>query len=108
MVYETSRISLEQIDEMYERIDYAWNSARFEPSWSFQQLQNQGWSDSGIPGVDMDALQPSTSQSTAVSTTTATPSNLENGVTGTTTNSTSNTQSSDAKMIHMGHVDLSY
>lgn len=26
MVYEMSKISLEQIDEMYERVDYVWNS----------------------------------------------------------------------------------
>ncbi len=36
MVYETSKISLEQIDEMYERVPHAWHSKGFEPSWSFQ------------------------------------------------------------------------
>ncbi|ORY57178.1 general substrate transporter [Pseudomassariella vexata] len=58
MVYETSKISLEQIDEMYERVDYAWNSKRFEPSWSFQQLRDEGFADSGIPPVDHE-LEPS-------------------------------------------------
>ena len=43
MVYETSKISLEQIDEMYERVDYAWNSKSFEPTWSFQQILDDGW-----------------------------------------------------------------
>ncbi|KAI0126901.1 glucose transporter rco-3 [Xylariales sp. AK1849] len=58
MVYETSKISLEQIDEMYERVDYAWNSKRFEPSWSFQQLRDEGFADSGIPPAEHE-LQPS-------------------------------------------------
>jgi sugar porter (SP) family MFS transporter len=49
MVYETSKISLEQIDEMYERIHFAWKSKQFEPSWSFQQLRDEGFADSGIP-----------------------------------------------------------
>ena len=106
MVYETSRISLEQIDEMYERIDYAWNSARFEPSWSFQQLQDQGWTHSGIPPMDMDIIQPTTSQTTTATLTTS-PSQVESGVTATST--TNSTQSSDAKTLaQMGHVDFSY
>jgi sugar porter (SP) family MFS transporter len=58
MVYETSKISLEQIDEMYERVDYAWNSKNFEPSWSFQQLRDDGYADSGIPPNEHE-LQPS-------------------------------------------------
>lgn len=48
-VYETSKISLEQIDEMYERVNYAWKSTEFQPSWSFQQLLDEGWSPSGQP-----------------------------------------------------------
>lgn len=48
MVYETSRISLEQIDEMYERVDHAWNSKSFQPSWSFQEMRDEGTSASGI------------------------------------------------------------
>ncbi|KXJ91605.1 putative glucose transporter rco-3 [Microdochium bolleyi] len=39
MIYETSKISLEQIDEMYERVDVAWKSKKFEPAWSFQALR---------------------------------------------------------------------
>lgn len=31
-VYETANLSLEQIDEMYERVDKAWNSPSFVPS----------------------------------------------------------------------------
>lgn len=41
LVYETSRISLEQIDELYERVDYAWNSKHFQPSWSFQDIREE-------------------------------------------------------------------
>jgi MFS family permease len=47
MVYETSKITLEQIDELYERVDKAWNSMNFEPSWSFQHLLDEGWAPSG-------------------------------------------------------------
>lgn len=64
MVYETSKISLEQIDEMYERVDHAWNSKKFEPSWSFQQLRDEGFADSGIPPTEHE-LQPSVTGSSA-------------------------------------------
>jgi len=43
MVYETSKISLEQIDEMYERVDVAWKSSNFEPTWSFQALREDNF-----------------------------------------------------------------
>lgn len=52
MVYETSRISLEQIDELYERVDRAWNSKRFQPSWSFQDI-NQQVETTGASGVSL-------------------------------------------------------
>ncbi|CAK7567655.1 MAG: glucose transporter [Sporothrix epigloea] len=48
MVYETSKITLEQIDEIYERVPKAWKSKSFEPSWSFQQIREFGFSESGI------------------------------------------------------------
>ena len=63
MVYETSKISLEQIDEMYERVDHAWNSKGFVPSWSFQQMLDEGWSPSGQPPTH--ELQSTTSQHSA-------------------------------------------
>ncbi|KAI0473853.1 general substrate transporter [Xylariaceae sp. FL0804] len=66
MIYETSKISLEQIDEMYERIHFAWNSKNFEPSWSFQQLRDQGFVDSGIPPTEHE-LEPSRTGSTTES-----------------------------------------
>ncbi|KAK3393585.1 general substrate transporter [Podospora didyma] len=97
MVYETSKISLEQIDEMYERVDYAWNSRSFEPSWSFQQMRDFGFSDSGIPPtVPQLELQPSRTSSAGTST----------AVSATTTSSTT---SQDDKIISsLGHIDLSY
>jgi MFS family permease len=54
MVYETSKISLEQIDEMYERVDHAWNSKNFQPSWSFQEMRDTGASASGIQLTDQE------------------------------------------------------
>lgn len=91
MVYETSKISLEQIDEMYERVTVAWKSRDFEPSWSFQQMRDLGYSDSGIPPEEDNELQQtSTTQSEAASSGTA----------------TSNT---DTKSIPtLGNVDFSY
>jgi len=90
MVYETSKISLEQIDEMYERIDHAWQSKGFEPSWSFQQMRDLGYSDSGIPPEDHELQQTPTSHS-------------DSGVSGT------STSESDNKILStMGNVDFSY
>ena len=54
MVFETSKISLEQIDEMYERVDHAWNSESFQPSWSFQEMRDEGTSASGIQLTEHD------------------------------------------------------
>ncbi|KND91049.1 putative glucose transporter rco-3 [Tolypocladium ophioglossoides CBS 100239] len=64
MVYETSKISLEQIDEMYERVNHAWNSKSFEPSWSFQQILDEGWSPSAVPPPEHE-LQATSSHSSA-------------------------------------------
>ncbi|KAF5022670.1 hypothetical protein F66182_5218 [Fusarium sp. NRRL 66182] len=47
MVYETSRMTLEQIDEMYERVRHAWDSPGFNPSWSFQEMRSTGWTANG-------------------------------------------------------------
>jgi sugar porter (SP) family MFS transporter len=41
MVYETSKLTLEQIDEMYERVGHAWESKSFEPTWSFQTMRQE-------------------------------------------------------------------
>lgn len=105
MVFETSKISLEQIDEMYERVDHAWNSRRFEPSWSFQQMRDFGFSDSGIPPTEPQLeLQPSRASSASTSQSDAGAS----ASTGTTT-ATAAANSQEAKMLaQLGHVDLSY
>jgi sugar porter (SP) family MFS transporter len=98
MVYETSKISLEQIDEMYERVDHAWNSQNFEPSWSFQQMRDFGFSDSGVPPAEPQLeLQPSN----------ASTSQSDTG--GSATTDTTGTNTQDNKMLsQMGHIDLSY
>lgn len=87
MVYETSKISLEQIDELYERVDHAWNSKSFQPSWSFQEMRDEGASASGIQLANVDTDM--TRQRTATSST--------------------GTESEEDKIIaQMGNVDLSY
>ncbi|EKJ67669.1 hypothetical protein FPSE_12186 [Fusarium pseudograminearum CS3096] len=69
MVYETSRMTLEQIDEMYERVSHAWESPGFNPSWSFQEMHNTGWAANG-----QAELQSATSTSNNISS-----SNTEDG-----------------------------
>ncbi|KAL2158028.1 hypothetical protein VTH06DRAFT_4838 [Thermothelomyces fergusii] len=98
MVYETSKISLEQIDEMYERVAHAWNSRNFEPSWSFQQMRDFGFSESGIPPaqpqLELQQSNSSTSQS---------------GTAGSSTTHATTTNSQDAKMVsQLANIDLSY
>jgi MFS family permease len=100
MVYETSKISLEQIDEMYERVDYAWNSRNFEPSWSFQHMRDFGFSDSGIPPTEPQLELQASRSSTAD---TARSDTAVSATTSTTTNS-----QDDKVLSSMGYVDLSY
>jgi len=90
MVYETSKISLEQIDEMYERVDHAWNSKSFQPSWSFQEMRDEGASASGIQLTEYEEARrrTGTSASTAESETTMTEE--------------------DKIIAQLGDVDLSY
>jgi SP family sugar:H+ symporter-like MFS transporter len=101
MVYETSKISLEQIDEMYERVPHAWNSRGFEPSWSFQQIIDEGWSPSALP-PDEHELQTTTTQSSAATTLGNDSSSSVNN------NLPSNTASAENKAIPMANVDFSY
>jgi MFS transporter, SP family, sugar:H+ symporter len=35
MIYETKGLSLEEVDEMYEKVDYAWKSNSFVPTEHF-------------------------------------------------------------------------
>lgn len=89
MVYETSKISLEQIDEMYERVDRAWRSKNFQPSWSFQEMRDEGASSSGVQ------LTPISEVHSRASTTTSAAESQ-------------NVSSDDKIVAQMGNVDLSY
>ena len=42
MIYETKGLSLEQVDELYFKIDKAWKSPGFTPTVSFQEVENLG------------------------------------------------------------------
>ncbi|KAH8771138.1 general substrate transporter [Diaporthe sp. PMI_573] len=95
MVYETSKISLEQIDEMYERVAFAWNSAHFEPSWSFQEMRDLGYSDSGVPSQQQELEPTTTHQSDTVSSSSVTGVNSSN-------------PDENKAVSQMGHVDFSY
>lgn len=95
MVYETSKISLEQIDEMYERVGRAWNSAHFEPSWSFQQMRDLGFSDSGVQPHDQE-LEPTTTQQS------------DSGTNISVELVNSATQAENKVVNSLGHVDFSY
>jgi SP family sugar:H+ symporter-like MFS transporter len=102
MVYETSKISLEQIDEMYERVNHAWQSTNFEPSWSFQQILDEGWSPSALPPSDHE-LQQTHSQTSA-------DTSLGDGSSITAQNNAENGTSNpnDNKSVPMANVDFSY
>lgn len=90
MVYETSKISLEQIDEMYERVDYAWNSRSFQPSWSFQEMRDEGASASGIQLAEPEEVRRRTGTSASAA-------------------DSSTTMTEEDKIIaQLGDVDLSY
>lgn len=95
MVYETSKLSLEQIDEMYERVGRAWNSAHFEPSWSFQQMRDLGFSDSGAQSHDQE-LAPTTTQQS------------DSGTNISVELVNSSSQPENKGVTTLGHVDFSY
>ncbi|MCJ1255430.1 High-affinity glucose transporter rgt2 [Lignoscripta atroalba] len=42
LIYETKGLSLEQVDELYGKVDKAWRSKGFVPSVSFQEVQDLG------------------------------------------------------------------
>lgn len=69
MVYETSKLSLEQIDELYERVDHAWLSTNFQPSWSFQDIRDEtaAGTSSGVGLADREAARRRTVAETAPS-----------------------------------------
>jgi len=96
LVYETSKISLEQIDEMYERVAHAWDSSKFQPSWSFQQMLDVGASASGIELTNTNTSEdPRRRSNTHASSTESTETMTEE-------------EKIIAQLGNMGHVDLSY
>lgn len=42
MIYETKGLTLEQIDELYAKVDQAWKSVGFKPTVSFQEVKDVG------------------------------------------------------------------
>ena len=42
MIYETKGLSLEQVDELYAKVQYAWQSHGFVPTTSFQEVKETG------------------------------------------------------------------
>ncbi|KAH7156611.1 hypothetical protein EDB81DRAFT_396051 [Dactylonectria macrodidyma] len=106
MVYETSKISLEQIDEMYERVNHAWNSKAFQPSWSFQQMLDEGWSPSAQPPINHE-LQTTTTASSADTTLGDGDSSSITAHNSNRNNSTSPSEQNKAPPV-MANVDFSY
>ena len=45
MIYETKGLSLEQVDELYAKVDKAWKSPGFVPTVSFQEVKEAGEGD---------------------------------------------------------------
>jgi SP family sugar:H+ symporter-like MFS transporter len=41
MIYETKGLSLEEVDEMYEKVDHAWKSNSYVPSGEFKAEDNK-------------------------------------------------------------------
>jgi MFS transporter, SP family, sugar:H+ symporter len=39
MIYETKGLSLEQVDELYAKVGKAWQSTKFVPTVSFQEIE---------------------------------------------------------------------
>ncbi|KAI9835359.1 MAG: High-affinity glucose transporter rgt2 [Thelocarpon superellum] len=42
LIYETKGLSLEQVDELYAKVDHAWQSKGFVPTVSFQEVRDAG------------------------------------------------------------------
>ena len=45
-IYETKGLSLEQVDELYAKVDHAWQSKGFVPTVSFAEVQDLAHPDS--------------------------------------------------------------
>jgi len=54
-IYETKGLSLEQVDELYAKVDKAYKSPGFVPSVSFQQVRDaHGDGDRNMSLADME------------------------------------------------------
>lgn len=42
MIYETKGLSLEQVDELYAKVPFAWKSSKFVPTVSYQEVRDIG------------------------------------------------------------------
>jgi len=102
MVYETSKISLEQIDELYERVDHAWNSRKFQPSWSFQDMRDEGVSASGIQLSEHEEAR------RRISTSASTGSDGGESANSSAADSGTTMTDEDKIIAQLGDVDLSY
>lgn len=110
MVYETSTISLEQIDEMYERVDHAWRSASFEPSWSFQEIhaENTTGVASGVSLTDREEARRRAGPENAPSSSGGGSDTISRSHTTSSTAASSSTLTEEDKIIaSLGNVDFS-
>jgi len=54
MIYETKGLSLEQVDELYAKVPQAWKSRGFQPTVSFQEIQDVGIADRKASLADIE------------------------------------------------------
>ncbi|KAK6437584.1 Plasma membrane low glucose sensor [Oleoguttula sp. CCFEE 5521] len=54
MIYETKGLSLEQVDELYAKVDKAWKSKGFVPTVSFQEVRDVAGADRKASLVDLE------------------------------------------------------
>lgn len=108
MVYETAGISLEQIDELYERVEKAWLSRGFQPTWSFQDIQGGEESTGpGLPGIPPSHVHLDQADSFGLATLDAQSASLVSG-SELGLEMTRSTESQDTKEFPMANVDLSF
>jgi sugar porter (SP) family MFS transporter len=109
MVYETSKISLEQIDELYERVDHAWQSGSFQPSWSFQDIQEETATGgaSGISLADREAARRRSGTTASEGAGSDRISSSANGTGSTSSSTTAGMTAEDKIVASLGRVDFS-
>lgn len=112
MVYETSRISLEQIDELYERVDRAWKSKNFEPNWSFQDIREETTEEGHTSGISLADREEARRRAGMATTNHSGDEGSELTIYSSGTNSQDSSERKDTvedKIIaDLGHVDFTY